>query len=50
MKSSDIPNLYYNADFYATLILEIVIWSKLLYRSLIRYAGIHIIENVVGNR
>ena len=50
MKSSDIPNLYFITDFYATLILEIAIWSKLFYGSFIRYAGIHIIENVVGNR
>ena len=47
MKSSDILNLYYIAYFYATHILEIVIRSKLIYGSLIRYAGIHIIENMV---
>ena len=50
IKSSDIPNLSYMPDFYATLLLEIVLWSKLLYGSLNRYAGIHIIENMVDNR
>ena len=47
--SSDILNLYYITDFYATRILEIIIRLKLLYGSLSRYAGIHVIEKMVDN-
>ena len=48
-KISDILNLYYITDFYVTRILEIIIWSKLLYGNLSRYAEIHVIEKVVDN-
>ena len=47
-KKSDIPNHCYMPDFFLhflTLLLEIDLWSKLLYGNLSRYAGIHIIEN-----
>ena len=47
--SSDILNLYYITEFYATRILEIIIRLKLLYGSLSRYAGIHVIEKMVDN-
>ena len=47
--SSDILNLCYITDFYATRILEIIIRLKLLYGSLSRYAGIHVIEKMVDN-
>ena len=37
--------------FYLTaLLLEIVLWSKLLYGHLSRYARINIIENMVDNK
>ena len=48
-KISDILNLYYITDFYVTRILEIIIWSKLLYGNLSRYAEIHVIEKMVDN-
>ena len=40
-------------DFFSylrTLLLEIVLWSKLLYGHLSRYAGINTIENMFDNR
>ena len=52
-KSSDILNPYYMPDFFSylrTLLLEIVLWSKLLYGHLSRYAGINTIENMFDNR
>ena len=45
-KSSDILNHYYMPDFFSdlrTLLLEIVLWSKLLYGNLSTYAGINFI-------
>ena len=52
-KSSNIPNPYSMPDIFSylrALLLEIVLWSKLLYGNLSRYAGIHIIENMIDNR
>ena len=52
-KSSDILSPYYMPNFFSylrTLLLGIVLWSKLLYRNLSRYAGINIIENMVDDR
>ena len=46
--SSGILNLYYITGFYATRILEIIIWPKLLNGSSSRYAGIHINIEKVG--
>ena len=40
-------------DFFSylkALLLEIVLWSKLFYGNLSRYAGINIIEYMVDNR
>ena len=47
-KSSDILNPYYMPDFFSYL--KVLFLSKLLYENLSRYAGIHITENMVGNR